>query len=245
MFVKSCSYVEKELGALVHVSVRSNARSMRARLVGTEYRVSVPQGTTVGDFEKFIAQIKERLTAASEAAVRCRFEPGMVLEGLMMRVEITDGDVLKPDEIVAKRSKASDGTLVLRFVVSAVGDPIRYQRYVNSRILTDACGVAEEYFTPLVLEAAEKVGIRRRVASVNYNTNRSNYGICYRDGRLKFSSRLIFYPQELRELVIMHELAHITYPNHSPRFHALVDKYLGGREHALEKALREYRSPLF
>ena len=49
MTIGSCTYFEKELGAKVVITVRSNSRTMRARLVGTEYRISVPPGTQEKD----------------------------------------------------------------------------------------------------------------------------------------------------------------------------------------------------
>lgn len=192
---------------------------------------------------RFIEQIKAKL--APKMAEHMRFEPGMTLEGLMIRVEIAEEASVPLGEIRTGGSVEADGTTLLRFVVAEGTAPEKYQRAVNRHILTRACAVAERFFWPYVLEAAARVGLRERVKSVSFNTNRSNYGLCYRDGRIEFSSRLLFYPAELRELVVMHELAHLTHPDHSEAFHALVNDYLGGRERELERKLRAFRTPLF
>ena len=47
-------------------------------------------------------------------------------------------------------------------------------------------------------------------------------------------------PPHLQDYIILHELAHTVHHNHSPRFHALVDRLTGGRERQLAKELRNY-----
>lgn len=244
MTIGSCTYFEKELGAKVVITVRSNSRTMRARLVGTEYRISVPPGTQEKDYVDFIRQIKAKLGPAAEKAAERRFEPGMVLDGFHMRVEVHP-DASRPNHIRIVPSTEPDGSMLLKVLVDPAANPAAYQAYVNRRILRNACIVAGKFLRPEVLEAAARVGVADRVKGVSFNTNRSNYGLCYRDGRIELSSRLVFYPAELRELVTMHELAHLTHHDHSAAFHALLDRYLGGRERELEKALRAFRSPLF
>ena len=70
-------------------------------------------------------------------------------------------------------------------------------------------------------------------------------GVCDSRGTVSLSYILVFLPAELREYVICHELAHLSELNHSPRFHALLDGYLGGREAILSARLKSYRWPVF
>src|SRR4051794_39869358 len=44
-------------------------------------------------------------------------------------------------------------------------------------------------------------------------------------GTIRISSRLAAYPRWVLDYVIVHELAHLRYRSHGPRFHALVDRY--------------------
>ena len=69
-------------------------------------------------------------------------------------------------------------------------------------------------------------------------------GRCNSRGVIALSSVLVFLPEELREYVICHELAHLDEMNHSPRFHALCDKYCRGRERQLEAALKAAVIPI-
>ncbi len=51
---------------------------------------------------------------------------------------------------------------------------------------------------------------------------RRTWGSCWPGGSLSFSYHLIMAPAEVLEYVVVHELAHLTERNHSPRFWALV-----------------------
>ena len=52
------------------------------------------------------------------------------------------------------------------------------------------------------------------------------FGSCSGKNSLCFSWRLMLYPFEAIDYVVVHELAHIRHHNHSAAFHALVEKYL-------------------
>ena len=62
--------------------------------------------------------------------------------------------------------------------------------------------------------------------SVRITGAKSRYGSCSPTNGICFSWRLMAYPAEAQEYVVVHELAHITEKNHSPRFYAIVAKYL-------------------
>lgn len=48
------------------------------------------------------------------------------------------------------------------------------------------------------------------------------WGSCSSKGRLSFSVRVMLLPQDAREYIVVHELAHLREMNHGPRFWALV-----------------------
>lgn len=55
---------------------------------------------------------------------------------------------------------------------------------------------------------------------------RKRFGSCSGKNSLCFSWRLMQYPPEAIDYVVVHELAHIRHHDHSAAFHALVAQYL-------------------
>ena len=64
-------------------------------------------------------------------------------------------------------------------------------------------------------------------ASIRWVDNqRSRWGSCtIGDRTIRISSRLAAWPTWVLDYVIVHELAHLLVADHSPAFHALVDRY--------------------
>ena len=55
---------------------------------------------------------------------------------------------------------------------------------------------------------------------------KTRFGSCSPKNRLCFSWRLMDYPEEAIDYVVVHELAHIRHKDHGPQFHALVASVL-------------------
>lgn len=69
---------------------------------------------------------------------------------------------------------------------------------------------------------------------------RTKWGSCSGRNTISLSLYLMTLPEHLRDFVIIHELCHTRHHDHSPRFHALVDRMTGGREKELTRELRGY-----
>jgi len=70
--------------------------------------------------------------------------------------------------------------------------------------------------------------------------SRTKWGSCSGRNHISLSLFLMTLPEHLRDYVIVHELCHTVHHDHSPRFHALVDRLVGGREKALNRELRAF-----
>jgi predicted metal-dependent hydrolase len=60
--------------------------------------------------------------------------------------------------------------------------------------------------------------IRRKIKRVAVRDTKSRWGSCNEDGELSYSWRLIFAPRAAMDYVVAHEIAHLAYLDHSPRF---------------------------
>ena len=75
-------------------------------------------------------------------------------------------------------------------------------------------------------------------AGITITGARTRFGSCSSKGRLSFSWRLMQYPDEAVDYVVVHELAHLRYMNHGPDFYALIEKYMPDYK-ARRKMLKE------
>lgn len=79
-----------------------------------------------------------------------------------------------------------------------------------------------------------------KYARLGIRASRTKWGSCSGRNHISLSLFLMTLPEHLRDYVIIHELCHTVHHNHSPRFHALVDKFVGGREKALNRELKAF-----
>lgn len=70
--------------------------------------------------------------------------------------------------------------------------------------------------------------------------NISNWGSCSSLGNINLNLRLVTLPQELQDYIMLHELCHLKYMNHGPKFHALLESVCPGHR-ALAKELKAVR----
>lgn len=62
--------------------------------------------------------------------------------------------------------------------------------------------------------------------AVKINSAKTRFGSCSAKNSLNFSCRVMIYPPEIVDYVIVHELAHIKHHNHSRAFYQLIAEYL-------------------
>ncbi|MDR2912865.1 MAG: M48 family metallopeptidase [Alistipes sp.] len=80
-----------------------------------------------------------------------------------------------------------------------------------------------------------------RHGAVRVKLTKSRWGSCTARGDINLSLSLAALPDHLAEYIVLHELCHTVHRNHSPRFHALLDRVTDGRHRALNRELRAYR----
>ena len=82
-----------------------------------------------------------------------------------------------------------------------------------------------------------------RYGRVTIRASRTKWGCCTGDNNLSLSLFLMTLPPHLRDFVLLHELCHTVHHDHSPHFHALLDRLTGGNEKLLSRELRSYSIP--
>lgn len=78
----------------------------------------------------------------------------------------------------------------------------------------------------------EKLEYYSKLLNVNYSSYTirkmsTKYGSCNtKSKKLNFNINLLYMPENVRDMIIVHELSHLVYPNHSKAFYDLLKSYI-------------------
>ena len=110
----------------------------------------------------------------------------------------------------------------------------KYKELKQQKDLRPALSEAEIRRRKVLLKAAVEKLIQKyeqlmrvQVSGVTIRQMKTRWGSCnVRTGSINLNTLLACWPQECLEYIVVHELAHLHEANHSPRFHAIVERYL-------------------
>jgi len=235
-FLVSQRYRHPELG-VIHIVVRANAHRFIARWKNDELVVTVPEYTTSDAYNNALANM---MTGIKNSKPACRyFYVGWTFDTPLHHFEVVRGT-----DNVAYRDVDYDNSIITFRMPADTPDEgsLVFNRFVNASLEEYARIFADSLLIPEAWSLANEFGLIPKSFSISRGTR--VLGKCYADGRIELSRNLIFYPADHRRYVYAHELAHLTHMDHSPAFHALLDKYLDGREKELKHASDTFVIPI-
>ena len=97
---------------------------------------------------------------------------------------------------------------------------------------------AKAYLPGRLKELADCFGFQYNTLRIKHNS--SNWGSCSSKGNINLNLNLMRVPQDLQDYVMLHELCHLKYLNHSPQFHALLESVCPGHREK-QRRLKEYK----
>ena len=138
--------------------------------------------------------------------------------------------------ISKRRKKTSEARWVGgRIVVSVPAHLDRENRqktidWLVERLLTrqrPQSGLDDDGLLARAIELSDRYLVGAHPVSVRWVTNQSaRWGSCsYYSGEIRVSHRLRVVPEWVLDSVLVHEVAHLTYPDHSRAFHKLAGAY--------------------
>jgi len=148
----------------------------------------------------------------------------------------TDARPVVEIRVSARRKKTSEARWVgERIVVSLPAhlDAESRQKttdWLVERLLTrhrPQAHLGDDELLERAIALSERYLVGRRPASVRWVTNQTaRWGSCsYYSGHIRVSHRLRAVPEWVLDSVLVHEIAHLTHPDHSRAFHRLAGGY--------------------
>lgn len=231
-------YIEDEEFGRIYVELRRGMTSVRFTYHGDgNLLMRAPLGVKVSDMQRMVDDNRERLRQLPQPQT-VTFQWGQTIECFQCRVVIEqqhthpgyilnrwEGDTL---HLLPHESDDLDDESIKRTISKVIG------RAMESR--------AHMTLLPFARQVANELGLQP--AGFEVGRGMRKLGHCTSKRVIQLSRNLMFLPEPLVRYIICHELAHLTYMNHSPQFHALCNQYTGGKEKELERQLRQFRFPI-
>jgi predicted metal-dependent hydrolase len=205
-------------GELPAFTVRESSRARHVRLTVTPQDglvVVVPRGARV-DAREIVASkrawaVRSLAKVADKRALHVAGPEALLPESVALPLVGID---LPVDYVFTPSVRASVTARSDRLVVRGPVDAVEQLRALN--VWLDK--VAHESLPNRLEAVAQDAGVRFvrcRITRAN-----SRWGSCSSRGTISLNRSLLFFPTELVDALILHELAHVAVMNHSPQFWA-------------------------
>jgi predicted metal-dependent hydrolase len=209
-------------GVPLHYDLRWSERARRIRLsVSAEgVQVVVPKGITASEAERFIQQNSDWLTKQLQKIERSRAR--LKKQRLPKDVILLRG---KPMQLKWVNDSAPGRTLHVNEIGGKLEVHLPAKEGVDFGKIVEGVlrEMARKDLTAVVIHQAKAMQVSPK--GITVRDQRTRWGSCSNRGTLSFNWRLIMAPPEILNYVVVHELAHLKVPNHSPEFWALVGQH--------------------
>ena len=220
---------------VVHVLVKPNSRSVKARWKGERLHATVPPYITP---DQLIDILKGMVPKLEQHKPDALYRIGQEIQMPDFSVSIRAQSHV-PDKMLMNYRNGRGSIEVGTNWDMASHDTVIA---ISKMLCRLAQRIAPSILLPQAREVAQRIGRQPMLWTIS-NGHRV-LGHCDSRGVIALSHALVFYPLHLRDYVICHELAHLSELNHSPRFHQICDTYCQGREQELIAELKAYSPPI-
>ena len=231
-------YIEDKEFGKIHVELRRGMTSVRFTYHADGLLLMrAPLGASVEDLQRMVDMNRERLRTLPRPD-SVTFHLGQVIECYKCRVVI-ESQSRMPGYIL---NHWDGDTLHLQVHESANLDDDNVKRTLSNVIGRAMDVQAHAVLLPFAQRVVDELGLKP--AGLEVGRGMRKLGHCTAKKVIQLSRNLMFLPEPLVRYIICHELAHLTYMNHSPQFHALCNQYTDGQEKQLERQLRQFHFPI-
>lgn len=159
-------------------------------------------------------RIRLQTQASSPPPLRWDGSDQLPLRGHLLRIEVSAAPLRKA--VV----RIEQGRILLSVPPSRLADGRYLQDQLLSALRDEARREAEQWLE----EESRRLGLP--YASLSIRDQKTRWGSCTRQGRISLNWRLVMAPREVFRYVVVHELCHLRWLSHGPRFWGLVARQM-------------------
>jgi len=206
--------------------VRERRNSIRFSVGKTALLVRIPVFLSAQEEALQIERLQSWASAQfrRHPAILERFQPFGYKDGDMLQVGARSYRLhISLEARASHRASLREGEIYLN--LSSQEHPVALAK-ASRRLLSRVVGAD---FLPEMRKRVFELNdlyFQRPIKQVYLKYNSSNWGSCSAGKNINLSTRLLFAPPEVRDYVIIHELAHLIELNHSDRFWKLVSEVM-------------------
>lgn len=229
---------DKEFGNII-LTIRRGMTRIVFRWKNSALHMSAPYGVSAETLRNALDAKRESLRAMKPDGVK--FYAGQVIPCFRTQITISTDARLR-NQVCYGRNP--DGTTLYLNVPEGTDFEKENVKSTISSAISDLLGRnAAQFLIPYAQAEAARLGLKPLRFEIGRGMRK--LGHCTRDGVIQLSRHLLLLPEPLVQCVVCHELAHLTHMDHSPAFHALLDRYLGGRRALLDRQLDYFAWPIY
>lgn len=182
--------------------------------------VNVPYGTTYKDAINFARHNKEwiidnKAKSKSKEQKQTVFTPELTFKTRFHQLKMIASDINNYS------AKLSNGSLEVKYPVNTSIQNTELQIFIQNSILETLRRESNHYLPIRIKELAKFGGFSYK--SLKIKNTRSRWGSCSHDNKINLNLHLMRLPNELCDMVILHELCHTKVKNHSKEFYQLLE----------------------
>lgn len=233
-----------EIG-VVHFQKRKGSRRVSIRIKNGEVYVVVPYFAPLALAEAFVLREKDAIIAAQKKQQARLVSEKKIIESQEKITHFRNLEIVR-DEGTSLRGSITRDAIKLFVPQSVAVENEQVQDFIKAAIQKALHKEALDYLSKRIAVLAQQHGFE--YSGVKISSAKTRWGSCNSKKYIVFSLFLMTLPYHLIDYVILHELCHTVYMNHSKDFYALLDKCVCGKNTQYRKEIKQCRinvSPKF
>ncbi len=205
--------------------------------------ISVPTHISESQAKKFVIEnvdwIKDRLSKIEKNNNKGIFKECSVFKTRKHQLFIKRH---KDDRDVAGHANIKEGIINVFFSKTVSIENQNIQDFIQKVILQALWIEAIAYLPKRIERIAKSHGFK--YSGVKIGKAQKTWGSCRSDNSINLSAKLMLLPNELIDYIILHELCHTKYKNHSAKFYELLDLHSGRKVKIFNVQLKKFGSKI-